>query len=313
MEIVEKILNGNEASAAKLISLIEEGKDEGYKAISLLLPYTGGAHRIGITGAPGSGKSTLIDKLATNFSKRGKKIGIIAIDPTSTKTDGALLGDRLRMRDAENIEGIFIRSMAHRGYPGGIAKATIGTIYILEALGKDLLLIESVGIGQTEINISTVCDTLITVFTPDYGDEIQLMKAGMIELGDIIAINKSDMPGASNAQQDIKGHVNTNNNTTWDIPVILTQAQKGDGIEMLIEKAESHFKHLKENNLLEKLRSEKLKKLMLSFLKEEIWAHAMNKWAKKSEFLNIFEMVAKKEIDFYKAVSEASNLIFPDC
>ncbi|HOJ43690.1 MAG TPA: methylmalonyl Co-A mutase-associated GTPase MeaB, partial [Syntrophorhabdaceae bacterium] len=244
MEIIEKILSGNEASAARLISLIEEGKEEGYRAISLLLPHTGGAHKIGITGAPGSGKSTLIDKMALSYAKKGKKIGIIAIDPTSSRTKGALLGDRLRMKDAENIEGIFIRSMAHRGYPGGIARATVGAIYVLEALGKDVLLIESVGIGQTDINISIICDTLITVFTPDYGDEIQLMKAGMIELGDIIVMNKSDKAGAQEAIKDINTHINSDKKGTWRPPVIMTQAQKGTGLEELIETTDGHVKYL---------------------------------------------------------------------
>jgi len=313
MEIIEKILSGNEASAARLISLIEEGKEEGYRAISLLFPYTGGAHKIGITGAPGSGKSTLIDKMALKYSEKGKKIGIIAIDPTSSKTKGALLGDRLRMRDAENIEGIFIRSMAHRGYPGGIARATVGAIYVLEALGKNIILIESVGIGQTDINISSVCDTLITIFTPDYGDEIQLMKAGMIELGDVIVLNKSDMSGAQEAMQEISAHINSDNKNTWKPPLIMTQAQKGTGLDELVNATEKHLKHLKEENLLDKTRSEKIKKLMFSFLKEEIWTKAMDKWDQDHELTGILEMLERKEVDLYRAVSKASSLIFPDC
>lgn len=313
MEIIEKILSGNVASAAKLITMIEEGNKEGYKAISLLLPYTGGAHKIGITGAPGSGKSTLIDKMALTFSKKGKKLGIIAIDPTSTKTKGALLGDRLRMRDAENIEGIFIRSMANRDYPGGIARATVGAIYVLEALGKEILLIESVGIGQTDINISTVCDTLITVFTPDYGDEIQLMKAGMIEIGDIIVLNKSDKPGAKEAQNDLTAHIDSGSKNAWRPPLIITQAQRGDGMDSVVEAAEAHFKYLKEGGLLDKKRSENLKKLMFSFLKEEIWTKAMDKCIKHGEFKNIIEMLTGKEIDLYNAISRASNLILNDC
>ncbi len=251
--------------------------------------------------------------MALKYSEKGKKIGIIAIDPTSSKTKGALLGDRLRMRDAENIEGIFIRSMAHRGYPGGIARATVGAIYVLEALGKNIILIESVGIGQTDINISSVCDTLITIFTPDYGDEIQLMKAGMIELGDVIVLNKSDMSGAQEAMQEISAHINSDNKNTWKPPLIMTQAQKGTGLDELVNATEKHLKHLKEENLLDKTRSEKIKKLMFSFLKEEIWTKAMDKWDQDHELTGILEMLERKEVDLYRAVSKASSLIFPDC
>ncbi|HQE79635.1 MAG TPA: methylmalonyl Co-A mutase-associated GTPase MeaB [Syntrophorhabdaceae bacterium] len=312
MELIKKILDGNEASAARLISMIEEGKEEGYKAIAELFPHTGKAHIIGITGAPGAGKSTIIDKLAIKFSETGKKTGIIAIDPTSIKSNGALLGDRVRMRGAENIEGIFIRSMAHRGYPGGIARATIGAVYVLEGLGKDVIIIESVGAGQTEVQISSVCDTVITVFTPDYGDDVQLMKAGIIEIGDIIVINKSDMPGAQEATKDIKAHVISSDKKDWQVPVIMAQAQRGEGIDTIIGAVESHLEYLKKNNPLGEYRAEKLKKLMFLFLKEELWAKAMKKWAGSGEIKDIVKMVENREIDLYSAVSRVADIMLPD-
>ncbi|HOJ71762.1 MAG TPA: methylmalonyl Co-A mutase-associated GTPase MeaB [Syntrophorhabdaceae bacterium] len=312
MELIKKILDGNEASAARLISMIEEGKEEGYKAIAELFPHTGKAHIIGITGAPGAGKSTIIDKLAIKFSETGKKTGIIAIDPTSIKSNGALLGDRVRMRGAENIEGIFIRSMAHRGYPGGIARATIGAVYVLEGLGKDVIIIESVGAGQTEVQISSVCDTVITVFTPDYGDDVQLMKAGIIEIGDIIVINKSDMPGAQEATKDIKAHVISSDKKDWQVPVIMAQAQRGEGIDTIMGAVESHLEYLKKNNPLGEYRAEKLKKLMFLFLKEELWAKAMKKWAGSGEIKDIVKMVENREIDLYSAVSRVADIMLPD-
>jgi len=312
MELIKKILDGNEASAARLISMIEEGKEEGYKAIAELFPHTGKAHIIGITGAPGAGKSTIIDKLAIKFSETGKKTGIIAIDPTSIKSNGALLGDRVRMRGAENIEGIFIRSMAHRGYPGGIARATIGAVYVLEGLGKDVIIIESVGAGQTEVQISSACDTVITVFTPDYGDDVQLMKAGIIEIGDIIVINKSDMPGAQEATKDIKAHVISSDKKDWQVPVIMAQAQRGEGIDTIMGAVESHLEYLKKNNPLGEYRAEKLKKLMFLFLKEELWAKAMKKWAGSGEIKDIVKMVENREIDLYSAVSRVADIMLPD-
>ncbi len=309
MELIKKILKGNEASAARLITMIEEGKEEGYRAITELFPYTGNAHVLGVTGAPGAGKSTIVDKLAVNFSALGKKIGIIAIDPSSTKSNGAFLGDRVRMGGAEKIEGIVIRSMAHRGYPGGIARATVGAIYVLEGLGKDIIIIESVGAGQTEIQISSVCDTIVTVFTPDYGDEIQLMKAGVIEIGDIIVINKSDMPGAEEAAKDISAHVLSYKDSGWKIPVVITQAQKGDGLDDLVAYIGSHFKYLKDSGALIRQRAEKLKKLMFSFLKEEIWANIIKKWSKRPEFIGIVDKLEKKQLDIYDAVSRAAKMI----
>ncbi|MCX8110900.1 MAG: methylmalonyl Co-A mutase-associated GTPase MeaB [Syntrophorhabdaceae bacterium] len=311
MELIKKILDGNEASAARLISMIEEGREEGYRAIAALFPHTGKAHIVGITGAPGSGKSTIIDKLAIKFSEMGKKIGIIAIDPTSIKSNGALLGDRVRMRGAERIEGVFIRSMAHRGYPGGIAKATMGALYVLEGLGKDLIIIESVGVGQTELQISSVCDTVITVFTPDYGDDVQLMKAGIIEIGDIIVINKSDMPGAEEAAKDIASHINYEKKD-WQVPVILAQAQRGEGIDRIIDALGSHLEYLKKNNPKGEYRAQKLRKLMFLFLKEELWVRAMKKWIDRNEIKGIVDMVENREIDIYSAVSQAAGIILPD-
>ncbi len=312
MDLINKILEGNEASAARLITMIEEGKEDGYEVISQLLPYTGNAHVIGVTGAPGAGKSSIVDKLAVNFSALGKKIGIIAIDPTSTKSNGAFLGDRVRMGGAEKIEGVFIRSMAHRGYPGGIARATVGAIYVLEGLGKDIIIVESVGAGQTEIQISSVCDTVITIFTPDYGDEIQLMKAGVIEIGDIIVINKSDMPGAEEAAKDISAHAMSGNRYGWQMPVVMTQAQKGDGLKELVEAIVSHRKYLQDTGSLIRQRAEKIKKIMLSFLKEEIWADIIKKWSKRPEFMGIVDMLEKKELDVYHAVSRAAKMIISE-
>lgn len=312
MELIKKILEGNEASAARLISMIEDGDEDGYKAISLLFPYTGSAHVIGITGAPGAGKSTIVDKLAVNFSEKGKKIGIIAIDPTSTKSNGAFLGDRVRMGGADRAKGVFIRSMAHRGYSGGIAKAAVGAVYVLEGLGKDIIIIEGVGAGQTEMQISLVCDTVITVFTPDYGDEIQLMKAGIIEIGDIIVVNKSDMPGAEEAVREISAHVIPGGKHGWQIPVVMTQAQVGKGVAALMEVIESHLRYLQNTGTFTEHRAEKLKRLMLSLLKEEMWLRIIKRWSQRVEFVEIAEMLGKREIDIYDAVSRAIRMIIPD-
>ena len=309
MELVKKVLRGDERSAARLISMIEEGRDEGYKAISLIFPHTGKAHIIGVTGAPGAGKSTLIGRLAVSFAGQGKKIGIIAVDPTSFEGNGALLGDRIRMRDAEK-DGVFIRSMAHRGYPGGIAKATAGAVYVLDALGKEIIIVETVGAGQTEGQISSLCNTVITLLTPDYGDEIQLMKAGLLEIGDIVAINKTDKAGAEEIAMDVAVHIDQRKQNGWQTPVLTIHAVKGEGIDRLIDAIKAHFAYLSEGTYGESRKKEKLRRLICALLKEEAWNKLINTWSSDQHFEGILKRFQDSEVDLYSAVQEALEVFF---
>jgi len=310
MDLVKKLLQGDEKSAARLISLVEEGRPEGLKAISLIYPHTGKAHVIGVTGAPGAGKSTLIGKLAMSFVSEGKKIGIIAVDPTSSKGGGALLGDRVRMREADKTGEIFIRSMAHRGYPGGIAKAAIGATYVLEGLGKDIIIVESVGAGQTEIQISALCDTVVTVVTSDYGDDIQLMKAGLIEIGDIVAVNKADKPGAEDTARDISIHIGDRAQNDWKIPVVTVQSISGEGMEGLKNHIDAHFSFLREDAYGIQKKKTRLKTMMLTLLKEEMWNKLMDKWSNTGEFQGIVGQLEDGKVDPYAAVYQASEMMF---
>jgi LAO/AO transport system kinase len=312
MELVKKVLRGDEGSAARLISMIEEGLDEGYEAVSLLFPHTGKAYIIGVTGAPGAGKSSIVDKLAVSYGRKGKKVGIIAVDPTSAKGSGAFLGDRVRMRDAEKVEGIFIRSMAHRGFPGGVAKATLGATYVLDGLGKEIVLIESVGAGQTEIQISMMCDSVVTVLTPDYGDEMQLMKAGLIEIGDVVVMNKMDKPGATEAAEDIAFYLKNRNDQPWQIPVLTMEARKGKGTERLVEALTLHHTYT-ENNPLGKARKQRnMKQLVLALFKEEVWDSIMNRIQGEAAFEDIMEKVQDGRIDPYKAVRGVLKIALHD-
>jgi LAO/AO transport system kinase len=308
MDLAKKVLQGDEKSAARLISIIESGGDEGFRAIPLLFPYTGKAHIIGVTGTPGAGKSTLINKLAVIFSNKGRKVGIIAVDPTSSKDKGALLGDRLRMRDAEKMEGVFIRSMASRGCPGGIAKATAGAVYVLEALGKDIVMVETVGSGQTDVQIHSLCNTIITVLTPDYGDEIQLMKAGLLEIGDIVAVNKTDNARAGDISADIEAYINQGKTKSRQTPVLTIQAREGGGIEKLVDAVNEHFVYLNKNTSNKNLKKEKLKSLMFALLKEEVWEEAFNAWVGNDRFDDILEKLQKREVDPYTAVRAALEI-----
>ena len=313
MGLAENILMGDVKSAARLISLIEEGETEAYRELQHLLPHVGGAHVIGITGPAGSGKSTAAGRIAVRFASQRRKVGIIAIDPTSMRGRGALLGDRVRMKEAEKADGIFIRSMAHRGYPGGVARAATGATHVLEGLGKDLVIIESVGAGQTDTTLFLLADTVITLITPDYGDEIQLMKAGLFEIGDIIVINKSDRPGAEDAWQELshrfgrtarQGHQGHQGHQGWVVPVLLTRADTDTGMDALVDAVNAHWKFLKESGLWKKQKQEKARSFTELLLKEELWKRFLERRRTSSHFRQIMALVEDGRKDPYTAVDE---------
>ncbi len=302
MGLVEDILKGDEKSAARLISQVEDGNREAYKALSQLLPHAGRAYILGITGPPGSGKSTLTGRLAVAFSGRGKNVGVIATDPTSVKGRGAFLGDRLRMKEAEKKQ-IFIRSMAHRGYPGGVARAAAGAAYILEGLGKDLIILETLGAGQSEKGLAYLCDTVITLFTPDYGDEIQLLKAGLMEIGDIVIVNKADKPGAEDACRELASLVSGRGLTNgWNVPVLLARANKGEGVEALMLAIEAHWQSLAKKGEREKRKKERTETFLMALLKEELWKRFFEHFGKGPAFTEMLRDVRTGMTDPYSAV-----------
>lgn len=269
-DLVQEVLSGDEKSASRLISLIEADKEEGYDALSAIYPLTGKAHVVGITGPPGAGKSTLAGGLAVLFSESGSRVGIVAVDPSSVKRSGALLGDRIRMKGAEKLKSVFIRSMANRSHSGGLAKATAGAVYVLDALGKDRIIVESVGAGQSEKALSYISDTVITVFTPDYGDEIQLLKAGLIEIGDIVVVNKCDNAGAEHARDLVALYVQRERETGWNVPVLLSRADKGTGLADVAGAIGDHRNFMIQSGEGVARKREKRLQLALTLLKEEL-------------------------------------------
>jgi len=297
----QRVREGDEKSAARLISLIEEGGDEGRRQLSCLFPFTGNAHVIGITGPPGVGKSTITGGLAGAFSDRGKKVGVVAVDPTSVHGTGALLADRLRMKDAEN-KGVFIRSMAHRGYAGGVARATAGAVYVLEGLGKETILVESMGTGQSEKDLSFLCDTMVLVFSPDYGDDMQLLKAGLLEIGDILVVNKSDRPGAENARLALCLAASRRPGTDgWTVPVLVMRADRDEGLPGLIEAIEAHWRLISDGHK-ERLRREKGLAFMRALLKEEVWRRFEAAMKASKACTSVTEAATARKIDPYGAV-----------
>jgi len=311
LKLATSILEGDEKSAARLITLIEGKKKTGYEELAKLIPYTGKAHVLGITGPAGAGKSTLISKLAGHMYDEGKKIGIIAIDPTSMESQGAFLGDRVRMQEIEHPEGIFIRSMADREHPGGISRAALGAVYVMEALGKDIVIVESVGAGQSDKALFHICDTVVTIFTPEYGDEIQLLKAGLLEIGDIVVVNKYDK---ADPAENVIGVISASipekkQKTKWTIPIICTKANVGEGINEFAKAVEIRWNFLRNDEGTAEKRKKKIILFIMTLLKEEIWQRFLKVSLIESEYSRIMGEARGMMIDPYSAVECLGDIV----
>jgi LAO/AO transport system kinase len=260
-ELYERFKTGDRLALARVISLVENRADGFEQILHNIFPSTGEAHRIGITGPPGAGKSTLTSTVARLFRTQDCKIGIIAVDPTSPFTGGAILGDRVRMTDIGLDPDVFIRSMATRGSLGGLAVATKEVGDVLDAFGKDIVIMETVGVGQSELDIVSAADTTIVVLVPESGDGIQTMKAGLMEIADIFVINKADRDGAHGLAREVEAMLSMRDGDDgWTIPVLLTTAVRGEGVEELVEAINKHREFLTSSQLLEKRRHERIRR-----------------------------------------------------
>jgi LAO/AO transport system kinase len=309
MSLAEKILSGDEKSAARLITLIEDRKKAGYKELAQLLPYTGRAHVLGITGPAGAGKSTLVAKLANRLCGQGKKVGIIAIDPTSMQSQGAFLADRVRMNEIECADGVFIRSMADREHPGGISRAALGAVYVMEALGKDVVIVESVGAGQSDKALFYVCDTVITLFTPEFGDELQLLKAGLLEIGDIVVVNKWDKADSDDVVNAISARLPQRPKGTWSVPILCTKAHVGGGIDELLCAVEARWDLLCMDKESVTRWREKITLFVMTLLKDEVWQRILDICSGETECRSILEEVRSKTMDPYSAVERIAGTL----
>lgn len=242
----DSLLAGDERALARAISLVEAGSDAGQELLRGLRDRTGRAAVVGITGSPGAGKSTLTDALIAVLREHGRRVGVVAIDPTSPFSGGAILGDRIRMTRWHSDPGVFIRSMATRGHLGGLAAATLQVVALLDAVGFDHVLIETVGVGQSEVDVVQAADTTVVVLTPGQGDGVQAFKAGIMEIADVFCINKYDLPGADRLRREVAAALELGDHDahTWFPPIVGTVAAKGEAVATLLEKVEEHLAHL---------------------------------------------------------------------
>jgi len=270
-ELVDRMLNGSVRALGRLITLVEDQGPGSLEALKKLYYHTKDAYVIGVTGAPGTGKSTLVDQIAVRIKRQGSKVGIIAIDPSSPFTGGAFLGDRVRMIKTSKINDIYIRSMGTRGSLGGLSEATASTVKILDAFGKDFILIETAGTGQAEVDVIKETDTTIVVCVPGLGDEIQTMKAGVMEIGDIFVVNKADLKDADRLAEDIETMLHMGyGSKEWIPPIIKTIATEGTGVLTLVEEILNHRAYLIKAGLLKSKKVRRIKQEILEIVKNKI-------------------------------------------
>jgi LAO/AO transport system kinase len=267
---MEKLLSGDRVAVARAISVVENGEGEARALLRSLFARTGRGYRIGITGPPGAGKSTLTSRLALHYRARGLGVGIIAVDPTSPFSGGALLGDRVRMGDLETDTGVFIRSMASRGSLGGLSRTAVEAADVLDAAGKDIILMETVGVGQSELDIAGAADTTVVVLVPESGDSIQAMKAGLMEIADFFVLNKADRPGAEQAVMSIQMILHFREAAEWNPSVLKATASTGAGITEIAALIDAHRVHLEKCGALALKRRKRIQQRITGLVSETL-------------------------------------------
>jgi LAO/AO transport system kinase len=304
-EIAERLLAGEQRALSRLITLLERGDPAAAEAMKVVDGHTGRAYTVGITGPPGAGKSTIVDQLTQLVRETGSTVGIIAVDPTSPFSGGAILGDRIRMQRHYLDSGVFIRSVATRGQSGGLPRIVKSMVRALDASGIDLILVETVGVGQTELGIISVADTVLVALNPESGDTIQTLKAGVMEIADLYLVNKADRDGANQMATAITGMLHMAiNSPKWSPPVLLTTAHTGQGIDELWNKIEEHRKFLTTSGELNERRGRQRRREFLEAV-EEVLAQRLRDRVENDPSLNtILEKIAAKETDPYSAALE---------
>jgi LAO/AO transport system kinase len=308
--LVEGVRSGDRRALARAITLIENSDERAYELIKQLYPETGRAYAVGVTGPPGVGKSSLISALVRHVRAQDRSVGVISVDPSSPFTRGALLGDRIRLADHFLDPEVFIRSMGTRGHLGGLAEATLQAALLLDAAGKELLFLETVGAGQSEVEIITIADTVLLVLMPGSGDSIQALKAGIMEIPDVIAVNKRDHPAAKTMVNEVRSILALDTDEGWRPPIVLTEALQGEGVEELWDEIEQHRRYLEENQLLAKRRAQHLAGEVFAVASARAKSHLEQAVTDNPELQRLLGEVQRRELDPLTAVREILEKVF---
>ena len=302
---VERVRGGEVRALARAISAIEDGAPESLELLKALFPSTGKARVIGLTGAPGAGKSTLVDQLAREYRKQEKTVGIVAVDPTSPYTGGAILGDRIRMQAHHADPGIYIRSMATRGFLGGLARATTDVATVLDASGKNVVLIETVGVGQDEVDIVRLADITVVILVPGMGDDVQTIKAGIMEIADIFVINKSDREGADRVEREIRAmQTLAIRKDQWTPPIVKTVASEGKGVAELAAALANYEEFVQRQNLLLKKKISNWQERLIEMLRDTLIDRLLTQRMQPGEIAQLAADIAEHRRDPYSVVEE---------
>lgn len=293
MDLVAGVKDGNRRAIARLLTMVENGDKEAEAHLKELHSRTGNAHVIGVTGSPGTGKSTLTDKLIEHYRRAGKTVGVIAVDPSSPFSGGAILGDRIRMQSRSNDPDVFIRSMGTRGALGGLSTYTSDAVKVLDAAGKDVIIVETVGVGQAEVDIIRMADTVLLVLVPGYGDDVQAVKAGVMEIADVFIINKSDLDGADKVAGEVEammmlGHPDKDD--FWWQPICRTVAEKGQGVQEVAEQVQKHLEWSQRSGEWEQRRHRRLRTQVRDLLEREVANYCFDPRGRpKERFASMFD------------------------
>jgi LAO/AO transport system kinase len=308
--LVDGVRNADRRALARAITLVENSDPLAYELIRELYPETGKAYVVGVTGPPGVGKSSLLSALIRRVRGNGTSVGVISVDPSSPFTKGALLGDRIRLADHFLDPEVFIRSMGTRGHLGGLAEATLQAALVLDAAGKDLIFLETVGAGQSEVEVITIADTVLLVLMPGSGDSIQALKAGIMEIPDVIAVNKRDHPAAKTMVSEVQSILALDTESDWDPPIVLTEALQGGGIEELWSELTRHRRFLEESGRLEDRRASNLAGEVFAVASARAKTHLEEAVAEDEELRRLLGEVQRRELDPLTAVREIMEKVF---
>jgi LAO/AO transport system kinase len=304
------VRSGDRRALARAITLVENGDPLAYDLVREIYPETGKAYTVGLTGPPGVGKSSLISSLLRHVRERDTQVGVVSVDPSSPFTQGALLGDRIRLSDHFLDPGVFIRSMATRGHLGGLAEATLQAVLVLDAAGKELILLETVGTGQSEVEVIGLADTVLLVLMPGSGDSVQALKAGIMEIPDVIAINKADHPAAKTMLNEVRSILGLDPDREWRPPIVLTEATRGENVPELWEKIEEHRAFLEQSGRLEERRRKNLASEVFAVASARAKQHLEHAVADDPELRRLLDEVQRRELDPLTAVREILEKVF---